>query len=268
MSTKSASPAVCLSISLTCVRRSKGDSIANQVGYVRRELVINPRTKRRHNHTRKGGVIASGMANFPGTVLELVKAATDAETRDKAVEARQFILALPDQLTNEEHLDLIARCVAELVRKYKVACVWAYHEPDADGDPHNRHVHIIQTAREVGPDGNFGSKTRILDDRTTGPKEVSAFREWWCGEMNAALKAAGHEPNLEYRSFELLGIQSVPQKHQGPAKTTMARRRARTQQAMLESEPATPATSSPEMHPALPPLPIPSLPEAHPSLGH
>lgn len=56
----------------------------------------------------------------------------------------------------------------------------AIHSPvTGDGhNPRNHHTHLLFTTREVANDG-LGAKTRILDDKTTGPQEIKIIREVW-----------------------------------------------------------------------------------------
>jgi hypothetical protein len=54
------------------------------------------------------------------------------------------------------------------VERYNVAVSVAIHAPGGKGDDGNYHAHILFTTREMTPDG-LGKKTRVLDDRKTGP---------------------------------------------------------------------------------------------------
>jgi hypothetical protein len=73
------------------------------------------------------------------------------------------------------------------------------------------------------PDG-LGKKTRILDDRKTGPGEVVKLRELAAGIINDALREANSDIRVDHRSFKERGIEQEPTTHLGPAASEMERR--------------------------------------------
>jgi hypothetical protein len=79
-----------------------------------------------------------------------------------------------------------------LVERYRVVVDVAIHAPcEGDGhDPRNHHAHLLFTTRELTPEG-FGAKTRILDDKESGPQEVELLREVWETLANDALGQSG-----------------------------------------------------------------------------
>lgn len=63
--------------------------------------------------------------------------------------------------------------------------------------------------------GGFGSKTRILDDKVTGPQQIEIIREVWETLANDALSRAGHsDVNIDRRTLEAQGIERIPQIHE------------------------------------------------------
>jgi hypothetical protein len=83
--------------------------------------------------------------------------------------------------------------------------------------PRNHHAHLLFTTREVTKDG-LGAKTRILDDKVSGPQEIEIIREVWETLANDALMRAGFpDAKIDRRSLEDQGIDRIPQTHEGKA---------------------------------------------------
>jgi hypothetical protein len=109
------------------------------------------------------------------------------------------------------------------VERYHVAVTVAIHAPGGKGDDRNYHAHILFTTREMFPDG-LGKKTRVLDDRTTGPQEVLKLRELAADIINESLAAVNADIRVDHRTFKDRGIEQEPTTHLGPAATEMERR--------------------------------------------
>jgi hypothetical protein len=84
------------------------------------------------------------------------------------------------------------------------------------------------TTREMTPEG-LGRKTRILDDRKTGPQEITKLRELAANIINKHLAAANADIRVDHRSFKDRGIEREPTTHLGPAATEMERRGEETE---------------------------------------
>ncbi|HIB69594.1 MAG TPA: hypothetical protein EYO33_32080, partial [Phycisphaerales bacterium] len=105
-----------------------------------------------------------------------------------------------------------------LIERYRVAVDVAIHSPvTGDGhDTRNHHAHLLFTTREITEDG-FGVKTRILDDKVSGPQEIEVIREVWEPLANDALERAGFpDIKIDRRTLEGQGIDRIPQTHIGP----------------------------------------------------
>ena len=190
--------------------------------------MLNRRTGRIHDFSKKGGLLGLGMVGWKGTVEEFASTVRRAEKRCDAVEGRLIIAALPSELDDKTCLGLLGNLAQHLVKKYKVGVLFALHEPDPGGDPRNKHGHLIYSSREVGENGkSLGKKTRQWDSKKDGPKRIKDLRAWWGASLNAALEAAGYEPNVELRSHAQLGIERDPKeepKHDGIVRTAIRRR--------------------------------------------
>jgi hypothetical protein len=138
-------------------------------------------------------------------------------------------------LSAEDRQHIGEEFAAELVERYKVAVSVAIHNPSRHGDDRNYHAHILFTTREMTPDG-LGKKTRVLDDRKTGPQEVIKLRELAADIINEHLAAANADVRVDHRSFKERGIDKAPTTHLGPAAAEMERRGERTERGDINRE--------------------------------
>lgn len=251
-----------LTISLSKLNRCAGKSLTSGLAYICRLRLRDERLDKVHNHTRKGGVLGTGSYGWAGNIDSLRRAASTAERRADAVEGREAILAFPEELPQDVCMALLLHLAEWLFENYRVAAVYALHAPDKDGDERNIHGHLVWTSREVCDEEGaptLGKKTRVWDSKE-GPKQVEKLRAYWCSTLNRTLEARGAEANIEHRSFARLGIDRVPDKHRGVAKTARMRRAAK-----LDAEKATPSNGA-----IRPPLPTPKLdpvPASRPKLN-
>ncbi|MBN8946745.1 MAG: MobA/MobL family protein [Rhodanobacter sp.] len=184
--------------------RSQGGSAVAGAAYRAGLSLLDERTMERHDYTRKAGVVASEVltpegapewAHDPG---QLWNAAEAAENRKNSVVAREFLVSLPHELTDEQRTDLARDLTRDLVDRFGFAAMFAVHAPDKKGDDRNHHAHILATTRAMGPDG-LGAKTRELDDRKTGA--VDEVRAMVGDTINAHLARAGLAIRVDHRSL-------------------------------------------------------------------
>lgn len=218
-----------LSINFKKACRHRGHPFARQVAYIGRSKAYDPRTATTYNFSRKNEIEAFGMIGFKGTIEDLIDQVVLSEPvrRTRVVEGREITVALAKEFTAAERLALARRCAKYFVRQFQVAVLFGVHLPDAKGDQSNWHIHFLITSRRVVGRTRLGEKTRELDSLVTGGGHVRDFRAWWTGIQNKALRKGGHQANLEHRSFETLGIEGAPGKHQGVRNTAIRRRRFR-----------------------------------------
>lgn len=219
------------------ISRSAGRSVVAAAAYRLGEKLHDERYDQLHDYTRRHGVentFTVAPAGSPAWALDpesLWNAAERAETRKNSTLAREIELALPSLLTPEERQAITERFAHELVDRYNVAVSVAIHSP-GKGDERNYHAHILFTTREMQADG-LGKKTRVLDDRTTGPKEVLKLRELAADLINDSLKAVNADIRVDHRSFKERGIDRQATTHLGPAASEMERRGEQTERGDL-----------------------------------
>jgi hypothetical protein len=221
-------------LSVSVVSRSTGRSAVAAAAYRAGARLRDERTGQLHDYTRRSGVLAADVIVPPGCAAldreRLWQAAEAAEKRRDARTAREVRIALPSELTAEACRGLARQYAEWLAERYRTAVDVAVHAPDPAGDERNIHAHLLLATREIGADGTFGAKLRVLDDRAAGPAEIEAMRVAWEEMANRALAAAGVDARIDRRSLVEQGITDRPPSwHRGPGATALERRGVRTE---------------------------------------
>lgn len=217
--------------SVKTISRSAGRSATAAAAYRSGSKIEDQRTAEIHDYTRKGGVMVTGIVapeDAPAWAKDraaLWNQAEASEKRKNSTVAREVEVALPSELNAGQMRKLTEDYGKWLSARYGVAVDWAVHQAHRHGDDRNHHAHMLMTTRALGPDG-LGDKTRVLDDKLTGPDEVKAMREHWALQVNKALELAGHESRVDHRSLRAQEVDRVPQIHAGSAAIGKERREA------------------------------------------
>lgn len=187
--------------------------------------IYDERADRTFNYTGKNSVLDSFLVNAGGNTLEqLANKMEHAEKRKDAQLAREFILALPHELSLEVNREICEAFVDLMVKKYSVAAHVAIHKPDESREDEtyrkseslkNVHAHITVTTRSIDKNGNiFGGKLRDMNDRGYLEGLKTQTREI----VNTILKREGFSP------MEMRDETQKPTVHLGPELTRMERR--------------------------------------------
>jgi ATP-dependent exoDNAse (exonuclease V) alpha subunit len=198
-----------------------------------------------HDFTNKGGIAHTEIIlpdNAPTDFYyreKLWNAVEAAEKRTDARTAREVEIALPNELTFEEQLDLVRGYVQEsFVNRGMCADVAIHHAHRHDKDsqhteaesdniinPQNPHAHILLTTRPIAKDGFAAKKNRDWESRVN----VRNWREAWAKAQNRAFERKGLEIRVSHESNVKRGIEREPTKHLGHEANAMERRGIRTQ---------------------------------------
>ena len=228
-------------LSVKTVSRSAGRSATAAAAYRAGVKITDERTGEIHDYTRKGGVESAAVIlpdNAPEWAADraaLWNAAEQAETRKNSTVAREFEIALPEELSPAERQRLARDLAREIVERHGCAADVAIHAPGKEGDNRNHHAHILLSTRRLGPEG-FTEKTRELDDQKTGPQIVTQWRERFASLQNERLREAGIEARVDHRTLEAQGIDREPTRHLGPAATGYERRTGEPSRKRLDFE--------------------------------
>ena len=182
------------------ISRKSGRTATASSAYRAGQKLVDERTGKTHDYTKKGGVLLATAFDKDNNELdrsELWNLAEKSEKRKDARTAREWIVAIPSELMpeypkplteqEEESIELVTdyklrKEFAEnnakefagtqtaldfgkmLSEKYGVAVDVAIHAPDSEGSNKNYHAHIMTTTREFSIENGqmvLGDKTNI-----------------------------------------------------------------------------------------------------------
>lgn len=126
-----------------------------------------------------------------------------SEPRANARVAREYIVALPHELSAERRNVLARTFAQEISDRYRNVVDLAIHQPR--NDPRNFHAHLLTTTREVSAAG-LGPKTiaeltgsqRFEMGLPRAMQEHALIRERWAVMANEALRDAGLEERISH----------------------------------------------------------------------
>jgi hypothetical protein len=208
-------------------KRSEGRSSVAAAAYRSASILRDERLEMEFDYSAKGGVAFTGIMAPEGAPADLLdrerlwNAAEAADRRADSRTAREILISLPHELSDDQRHALVRAFIAEsLVAKGMIAD-YGVHYPDAHGDARNHHAHIMVTTRRVGPEG-FGFKARDWDN----PDAVKALRLEWELIQNQHLRQhlGPDAPQVSSRSLADQGQGREPSIHLGPAASGMERR--------------------------------------------
>lgn len=222
-------------LSARILSRKAGRSATAAAAYRCGEKITDQRTGEVHDYTRKRGiehaeiVMPSGSEWRPARA-ELWNAVEAKNKRADAQVAREFVVALPAELSRAGRVRLVVDFAREIADRYGVAADVAIHAPDRKGDQRNHHAHILTTTNRVQQQG-LGNKVRELDlvahnmgGKVGQANEIERLRERWAELSNERLREAGIGARIDHRSLAAQGIGREPARHLGPAAVGYERR--------------------------------------------
>ena len=238
--------------SMKPVSRASGRSAVAAAAYRSGDCLTNDRDGRTHDFTRRGGVIHAEIVLPEGVKASWAKdrsalwnAAEAAEKRKDARVAREFEIALPHELTDEQRLETTRLFARALADRYLTAVDFAIHAPDRETNTLNHHAHILMTTRTVGPEG-LGDKSLmekenkwlLAHDLPTTDMQLRDVRQLWEQTANQQLAEAGHDIRIDHRSHAERGLEIEPTQHMGVHANQMDKRGMDVSRARLDAEAA------------------------------
>jgi ATP-dependent exoDNAse (exonuclease V) alpha subunit len=209
--------------------RAGGSSAASAAAYRAGERIRDERTGRLYDHSERLDVLHKEIV-LPSQFSDedmawardrsnLWNTAESAETRKNARVAREYLIALPVELSPPQRLELVRGFSQELSDRYGFAVDFAVHAPrDFPGsDPRNFHAHLLATTREVKLEGLAAKTTlemRDGDRRKLGLppviNELLHVRQRWAAVTNEALQQSHIAARIDHRRLEAQGIDREP----------------------------------------------------------
>ena len=159
---------------VTQIKRSTGQSAVAAAAYRSGEKLHSEYYGEDSDYTRKGGVICSEIllpAHAPPEYADreaLWNAVEKVERGKKAQLAYSFDIALQNEFSMEENINLARQFLLEQFVRRGMIVDFAVHSPDKEGGGiSNPHFHVMCPIRPIEPDGKWGNKQRreyVLDE--------------------------------------------------------------------------------------------------------
>ncbi len=243
------------------VSRAKGQSAIAAAAYRAGDKLLDEDKEhgKTHDYQKRSGVLSADIilptALADGDIgrAELWNMAERNETRKNSRVAREWLIALPHELGEQDRKGLAHDFAKTLADRYQVIADCAIHVPtdkeiERGASPLNFHAHILLTTRTatMDDDGKIyltkdKADSEISDDdrRKKGlPRmshEIKAVRELWEHTANKVLEAKGHNL-IDSRSYKSQGIDLVPQIKMGKDATHMERKGIPTEKGQFNRE--------------------------------
>jgi len=194
------------------ISRSAGRSAVAAAAYRTQARLVDERQGLTHDYERRSGVEHTEIVLPKGagewTRERLWNAAEFAEVRKDARTAREWELALPEELTPEARQALVVGFARELTQRYGCAVDVAVHAPGKEGDRRNHHAHLLATTRVVSGSALHDKVAIELSDAKRlslglgqGRQEIEQVRALWAERTNQALAKQEVEARIDHRSL-------------------------------------------------------------------
>ncbi|MDA5536400.1 MobA/MobL family protein [Yersinia mollaretii] len=188
-------------MSAQTITRSKGHSSVAAAAYRHGEKLMDEHTGEIHDYSKKKGISDSVILIPESADRNFLKPAylwntiEKSEKRKDAQLAREFNIALPVEMTDEQKKALaIDFCQEHFVKNGMIADI-AFHKLDSD----NPHFHVMLTTRRLTPDGaGFGQKERKWNDKEL----LEQWRKSWADTANEHMQKAGIDAHIDHRSLK------------------------------------------------------------------
>lgn len=215
------------------ISRAQGRSAVACAAYRSGEKLIDERQGKEQDYTKKTGVELTRIYAPVGTKSELLErgqlwnAVEKIERRKDANLAREFEIALPQELNKAEREKLVDELCNKIVERHSVIVDAAIHAPhtDSGSDERNYHAHIMFTGRHIDPEtGDFAAKKNRDFNKENSSETVQKWREDFADLTNTHLMQAGHLfSSVDHRSYAAQGVDKEATAHEGSAVTKLRR---------------------------------------------
>ena len=244
-------------MSIKNISRAKGKTAIAAAAYRAGTILTDNETGITHNYAKKSEVAYTEIIlpeHAPNEYRNreiLWNEVQKVETQDRARLAREWEVAIPNELDLDQAKTLIRNFAGSLVKEGM--CIdLAIHWKNG-----NHHAHIMGTTRPIGKDGKWapkerkgykldaeGNKIPVIDPKTGKQKIGARGRKMWqretiqCNDWNRREKVEewrkrwadccnkylAREHQIDHRSYERQGITQLPTIHEGYAARLMEQR--------------------------------------------
>ena len=250
--------------SISMISRGKSKSAVASAAYISCEKLTNEWDGVTHDYHNKKGLLHAEIflpENVPKEFQDRSFLWNSVELNEKASNAqlaRNFIIALPKELSVEENKNLITDFIQENFVSKGMIVDLAIHDESDEGNK-NIHAHIMTTLRPINEKGQWQPKSKkeyILDKNGEKIKLKSGnyktrkveltdwndkgnaekWRENFAALCNQYLEKNNLEKRVDHRSFERQGIEEIPTIHLGASASALERKGIETDKGSINRE--------------------------------
>lgn len=223
--------------SVKTISRSAGRSVVAAAAYRSAEKLVCDYYGKEQDYTKKTGVEFTNIyapENTNPNLLDRQKlwnTVEKVERRKDALLAREFEIAFPQELNQEQRQNLLDELCQGIVKKHGVVVDAAIHAPHVEGGSDNRnyHAHVMFTTRAINKNGTFEAKKYRDFSRDDGTKTVSDWREHFADLVNTQLEQIGSTERVSHLSYKDLGNGLEATVHEGYEITQLRRQGIKTE---------------------------------------
>lgn len=249
---------------ISMISRGKSKSAVASAAYISCEKIKNEWDGEVHDYHNKKGLLHSEIflpENVPIALKDRTTLWNSVELNEKASNAqlaRNFIIALPKELSFEENKKLITDFIQEhFVSKGMIADLAIHDESDEENN--NIHAHIMTTLRPINEKGEWQAKSKkeyVLDENGEKIKLKSGnyktrkveltdwnnkgnaekWRENFASLCNQYLEKNHQEKRVDHRSYKRQGIEEIPTIHLGASASALEKKGIETDKGNINRE--------------------------------
>ena len=249
---------------ISMISRGKSKSAVASAAYISCEKIKNEWDGVTHDYHNKKGLLHSEIflpENIPKEFQNRSFLWNSVELNEKtsnAQLARNFIIALPKELSFEENKKLITEFIQEnFVSKGMIADL-AIHDESSERNK-NIHAHIMTTLRPINEKGQWQAKSKkeyVLDKNGEKIKLKSGnyktrkveltdwndkgnaekWRESFATLCNQYLEKNNLEKRVDHRSYKRQGIEEIPTIHLGASASALEKKGIETDKGNINRE--------------------------------
>ena len=223
--------------SVKAISRGAGRSAVACAAYRSGEKLVCDYYGIEQDYTKKTGVEFTNIyapENTNPNLLDRQKlwnAVEKSERRKDALLAREFEIAFPKELNQEQRQTLLDELCQGIVKKHGVVVDAAIHAPHtgSGSDERNYHAHVMFTTRAINKNGTFEAKKYRDFSRDNGTGVVTQWRKDFADLVNVQLEQIGSTERVSHLSYEDQDNGLEATLHEG-YKVTQQRRRYEREQ--------------------------------------
>ena len=249
---------------ISMISRGKSKSAVASAAYISCEKLTNEWDGVTHDYHNKKGLLHSEIflpENIPIRLKDRATLWNSVELNEKASNAqlaRNFIIALPKELSFEENKELIIDFIQENFVSKGMIVDLDIHDGSDEGN-NNIHAHIMTTLRPINEKGEWQAKSKkeyVLDEKgekilgkNGKPKtrkieltdwndrgNAEKWRESFAKICNQYLEKNNLEKRVDHRSFERQGIEEIPTIHLGASASALEKKGIETDKGNINRE--------------------------------